>query len=55
MQYFTRFTLLVLLAITIFTIPAEAQKKQKDARAQAAFDAGEFYAAIDLLFKREPG
>ncbi|MCP4313680.1 MAG: OmpA family protein [Bacteroidetes bacterium] len=38
----------VILAILILSVPAEAQKKQKDSRAQAAFDAGEYYTAIDL-------
>jgi peptidoglycan-associated lipoprotein len=37
-----------LMAIFILTVPAEAQKKPKDSRAQAAFDAGEYYTAIDL-------
>lgn len=37
-----------LLAILILTVPATAQKKQKDSRAQAAFAAGEYYTAIDL-------
>ena len=37
-----------LMAIFILAVPLEAQKKAKDARAQAAFDAGEYYTAIDL-------
>ena len=37
-----------LMAIFILAVPLEAQKKAKDARAQAAFDAGEYYKAIDL-------
>lgn len=48
MHYFTKLTLLAILAIAIFPLPVEAQKKQKDSRAQAAFEAGEYYAAIDL-------
>jgi peptidoglycan-associated lipoprotein len=40
--------ILALVAFIILTLPAEAQKKQKDARAQAAFDAGEYFEAIDL-------
>lgn len=37
-----------LLAILIFAVPVNGQKKQKDSRAQAAFEAGEYYTAIDL-------
>ena len=37
-----------LMAIFILAVPLEAQKKAKDARAQAAFDAGEYHKAIDL-------
>jgi peptidoglycan-associated lipoprotein len=43
-----RFIFLALVAVTIFTLPADAQKKQKDSRAQAAFEAGEYFSAIDL-------
>ncbi|MFH0759037.1 MAG: OmpA family protein [Bacteroidota bacterium] len=43
-----RFIFLALLAATIFNLPADAQKKQKDSRAQAAFEAGEYFSAIDL-------
>ncbi len=45
-----KFMRLISLAIlvTLVSFPANAQKKQKDSRAQAAFDAGEFFAAIDL-------
>ena len=38
----------VILVLTIFSIPAHSQKKQKDAKAQAAYDAGEYFEAIDL-------
>ncbi len=48
MQNFIRSIFPALVAIFILTVPAEAQKKAKDARAQAAFDAGEYYMAIDL-------
>ena len=49
MQKFMKSIFPALLAIFILmAAPAEAQKKPKDARAQAAFDAGEYYAAIDL-------
>ncbi len=43
-----RFISLALLATMILFIPVEAQKKQKDSRAQAAFEAGEYFEAIDL-------
>ncbi len=48
MQKFMKSIFPALLAIFILIAPAEAQKKAKDARAQAAFDAGEYYEAIDL-------
>ncbi len=48
MQKFMRSIFPALLAIFILTFPVEAQKKPKDSRAQAAFDAGEYYTAIDL-------
>lgn len=39
----------MVIALVIFLpSPADAQRKQKDARAQAAFEAGEYYEAIDL-------
>ncbi len=40
---------LALLAAILLSVPAEGQKKQKDSRAQAAFEAGEYYEAIDLF------
>ncbi len=36
------------MAALLFLQPVGAQKKQKDSRAKAAFDAGEYYEAIDL-------
>jgi peptidoglycan-associated lipoprotein len=49
MKYnFMRIISFVMVVLTITSIPAHAQKKQKDARAQAAYDAGEYYEAIDL-------
>ena len=39
---------LVIMAILLATNPVEGQKKQKDFRAQAAFNAGEYFEAIDL-------
>jgi len=43
-----RFISLTILAAIVFSVSADAQKKQKDSRAQAAFAAGEYYEAIDL-------
>jgi peptidoglycan-associated lipoprotein len=48
MHKIIRFTFLALAATIIFSVPVEAQKKQKDSRAQAAFEAGEYFSAIDL-------
>ena len=48
MHILMRTIFLAILAALIFSIPADAQKKQKDSRAQAAFDAGEYFEAIDL-------
>jgi peptidoglycan-associated lipoprotein len=48
MNHFIRIFSLVIMATLLITLPAEAQKKQKDSRAQAAFDAGEYFEAIDL-------
>lgn len=39
---------MVVMAALLFAAPAECQKKQKDSRAQAAYDAGEYFEAIDL-------
>lgn len=39
---------LLLVAVFLAINPLEGQKKQKDSRAQAAFDAGEYFEAIDL-------
>jgi len=36
------------MAALLASNPAEGQKKQKDSRAQASFDAGEYFEAIDL-------
>jgi peptidoglycan-associated lipoprotein len=48
MHKFMRSIIPAILAILIFAAPATAQKKQKDSRAQAAFEAGEYFTAIDL-------
>ena len=48
MRYFIKTLFLAFLATFILSQPADAQKKQKDSRAQAAFDAGEYFEAIDL-------
>jgi peptidoglycan-associated lipoprotein len=43
-----RSILMAFLVAIISSAPAGAQKKQKDFRAQSAFEAGEYYEAIDL-------
>ena len=48
MHKFMRFISLALMAALLYSSPADAQKKQKDSRAQAAFEAGEYFEAIDL-------
>ncbi|MEN8201881.1 MAG: OmpA family protein [Bacteroidota bacterium] len=39
---------MAMMAILLCSLPLDAQKKQKDSRAQAAYDAGEYFEAIDL-------
>jgi peptidoglycan-associated lipoprotein len=39
---------MALVAVLLCSLPLDAQKKQKDSRAQAAYDAGEYFEAIDL-------
>ena len=39
---------LIMMVSVLISAPVHGQKKQKDARAQAAFEAGEYYEAIDL-------
>lgn len=46
MQKLTKY--LFIVTLVIITQPLEAQKKEKDSRAQAAYEAGEYYKAIDL-------
>ncbi len=48
MNKILKFTSLATMAIVLVAMPAEGQKKQKDSRAQAAFEAGEYFEAIDL-------
>jgi peptidoglycan-associated lipoprotein len=48
MHNFMRYLSLGMAILAISFLPAHAQKKQKDARAQAAYDAGEYFEAIDL-------
>jgi peptidoglycan-associated lipoprotein len=48
MNRFIRIFSLVIMAALLASNPAEGQKKQKDSKAQAAFDAGEYFEAIDL-------
>jgi peptidoglycan-associated lipoprotein len=49
MHNFKRSIVLVLVFAIILPLTVDAQKKQKDSRAQAAFDAGEYFEAIDLF------
>ncbi len=49
MNKFIRIFSLVIMAILLTGNPVEGQKKQKDSRAQASFDAGEYFEAIDLF------
>lgn len=48
MHKFKRSIVLALVAAFLLPLTVDAQKKQKDSRAQAAFDAGEYFEAIDL-------
>jgi len=48
MNRFIRIFSLVIMATLLAGNPVEGQKKQKDSRAQASFDAGEYFEAIDL-------
>jgi len=48
MQDIHRYITPVVLLILLFAVPAQGQKKPKDFKAQAAFEAGEYYEAIDL-------
>jgi len=48
MHTFMRLISLALMAALVFSLPVDGQKKQKDSRAQAAYDAGEYFEAIDL-------
>ncbi|MDA3823959.1 MAG: hypothetical protein PF450_15300, partial [Bacteroidales bacterium] len=42
------FKFILLLTLTVLAQPVGAQKKEKDSKAQAVYDAGEYYKAIDL-------
>lgn len=44
-------TLVTILILILAATPVEGQKKGRDARANAAYEAGEFYEAIDLFKK----
>jgi peptidoglycan-associated lipoprotein len=48
MNRFIRIFSMVIMAALLVSNPVEGQKKQKDSRAQAAFEAGEYFEAIDL-------
>jgi len=48
MNKILKYMSLAIMAAVLMATPAEGQKKQKDSRAQAAFEAGEYFEAIDL-------
>lgn len=48
MKRYAHIFFLVLVSIFLTANLVEGQKKQKDSKAQAAFDAGEYFTAIDL-------
>lgn len=48
MNRFIRIFSMVIMAALLISNPVEGQKKQKDSKAQAAFEAGEYFEAIDL-------
>ena len=48
MHKYMKLLCLAILASLILSVSLDAQKKQKDSRAQASFDAGEYFEAIDL-------
>lgn len=48
MQYIRRPIYLFIITILFISLPVDGQRKPKDARAQAAFEAGEYFEAIDL-------
>jgi len=48
MNKILKFISLAMMTAILISAPAEGQKKQKDSRAQAAFEAGEYFEAIDL-------
>jgi peptidoglycan-associated lipoprotein len=45
---YKNFQYIMLLTLIVLAQPVDAQKKGKDSRAQAAYEAGEYYKAIDL-------
>ena len=47
-------TVLMVLGLIIAVQPADGQRKERDSRANAAYEAGEYYEAIDL-FKKSYG
>ena len=48
MRKYWLLSLIIIFSTVIFSNTLEGQKKQKDSKANAAFDAGEYYVAIDL-------
>lgn len=49
MLYIGKPVQLFIVALMFLTLPVDGQRKQKDARAEAAFEAGEYFEAIDLF------
>jgi len=48
MKQYARIFILVMVSTLVTASLVEGQKKQKDSKAQAAYDAGEYFKAIDL-------
>ena len=48
MNKILKYMSLTIMVAVLIVSTAEGQKKQKDSRANAAFEAGEYFEAIDL-------
>ena len=48
MRKYRLLSFIIIISFFFFSNPLEGQKKQKDSKANAAFEAGEYYNAIDL-------
>lgn len=48
---YKRYAILLILGLIVSAQALDAQKKEKDSRANAAYEAGEYYKAIDLFKK----